>query len=233
MAWTGYLDAAELAAVERAVIDADLAMPDKLSALMLSLPRRYVGLLDGFTLPPVLRLRSQLTQMNRVHNLKTGEVPLALFLTAAIEASADAAVLKVLEEALAKVKRYEPPATAAAVPGAEAVGQPAPSLLAGANLQVTQEVQIGDADETLPVDYLSRGVEAARSVFKIVVHRHFDGQGEFIAGDLPRLSNGTGWVIAPSLGNQCALGPVRRGGRDCRGLPPAGREGEGAIRLLP
>jgi endonuclease G len=37
-------------------------------------------------------------------------------------------------------------------------------------------------------------------VFKIVIHRHIEAEPEFITNDRPRLSNGTGWVIAPGLG---------------------------------
>jgi endonuclease G, mitochondrial len=195
--WSGYLDAADLAAVTGAITDAGLATHEKLNALMLSLPPRYAGLLDMHLVPPIMRLRAQLRQMNRVHNLKTGEVPLALFLTSAIDATADSSVLEVLEKALAKIKRHEPATASAAMAGKAVPGPVRPTL--GANLEVTPEVQIGDFDQTLLVDFLSRGVEAARSVFKIVVHRHFEGKPNYITADQPDLSNGTGWVIAPGL----------------------------------
>jgi hypothetical protein len=198
--WTGYLSAAELNEVANAIVSTGLALPDKLNAILLALPARFVGTLDGWGLPPGLRTKALLQQMNRVHNLVTGEVPLALFLTTVLDATADAAAIMTFEQALTKVNRYNPPA----VGSPDEAGLPTSAVpvtsLAGANMQITPEVQIGDFDTTLSVAFLSHGLEAAASVFKIVIHRHLDGVAEIMPDGKASLSNGTGWVIAPGIG---------------------------------
>src|SRR5690349_5834001 len=107
--WTGYLSDDELRELGKTIIDQQLALRPTFDALLkLALPPRYRALLDGDDLMPGLRVPSVLKQMNGVHNLITGEVPLASFLTTLMDATGDAAVMVVFERALAKVKRYEP-----------------------------------------------------------------------------------------------------------------------------
>jgi hypothetical protein len=202
--WTRFLDDDDLRAIEQAVVDSGLATPPMLSALMAPIPHRYTGLLPGWELPPNMRLRVQLGAMNRVHNLQTGEVPLALFLSSVIETISDASKIAVFEAALTKVKGYDPPTVAVVraggAPAGQAAGPPGATDLANANMTISREALITGLEEMQTVRYLRRGSLAAASVFKIVIHRHMNGVGEFITDDRPKLSNGTGWVIAPRLG---------------------------------
>jgi endonuclease G len=198
--WTGYLDAEELRELTNTIVDQGLSLPKTLDALLnLALPARFRALLDGDALMPKLRVAAVLSQMNKVHNLVTGEVPLASFITTLTDATEDPVVLAVFNRALSKVKRYEPTAAAPAPAGPGAAATRTPDL-SGANTTVEQEVQIGDFDETLAVDYLRAGLATAASVFKIVVRRHINGNPDDLPDGRPRLSNATGWVIAPGLG---------------------------------
>ena len=206
MTWTKYLDDAQLKAVRDAAIGAGLATPEILTALKGRIPPQYTGYLQGDGLPPNLRLYSELQQMNLVHNLVSGEVPLALFISAMAEASGDAGTVSIFQTALSWIEERGRPPQPAAHQGlaSEAVAMApvtAPGLyLTSANTKMTPEAQIGEYDQTLEVGFLQRGVAATKSVFKIVVKRHFVGQQEFISDDKPRMANGTGWVIAPGLG---------------------------------
>ncbi|MER9507189.1 trypsin-like peptidase domain-containing protein [Mesorhizobium sp. LSJC264A00] len=203
--WKKYLKDPDLRAIAEAAIASGLATPEILTALLRQIPRSFTGLLPGFPLPPNLRLRADLDFMNRVHNLVTGEVPLAIFLSTMIESTGDAAAIGVFETELAKVKALEQAplvVTSDAIAGAASDDQVQPGgpYLTTANREVSQEAQISEFDETLAIRYLRMGALAAGSVFKIVIHRHINGEAEFITDDRPRLSNGTGWVIAPGLG---------------------------------
>jgi V8-like Glu-specific endopeptidase len=196
--WTGYLDTEELRELTNTIVGEGLALPGSLDALLnVALPPSFRALLLGDGLVPKLRVSTVLSQMNKVHNLLTGEVPLASFLAALTDATANPAALAVFNRALSKVKRHEPTAAAPADAGLAANRV---LDLAGANTAIEQEVQIGDFDETLAVDFMRRGLATAESVFKIVVHRHINGNPDDLPDGRLRLSNATGWVIAPGLG---------------------------------
>ena len=46
-------------------------------------------------------------------------------------------------------------------------------------------LDIAIGDDTIGVAFLTRGVEAATSVVRLLVHRHFDGAPSFLAGNEP------------------------------------------------
>lgn len=205
MAWEQYLASSDLSAVADAAIQSGLATPEILNFLLRQIPRRFSGLLPGYQLPPNMRLRADLDFMNRVHNLVTGEVPLAQYLSAMIEATGDATAIHVFEAAFSKVVPIDFPRHGVAsgldaTVAANAAAAPGTTYLAIANTTVSKEAQISEFDETLDIAYLLKGIRATKSVFKIVIHRHNGGEPEFITDAEPRLSNGTGWVIAPGLG---------------------------------
>ncbi|MDC0723168.1 trypsin-like serine peptidase [Nannocystis bainbridge] len=55
-------------------------------------------------------------------------------------------------------------------------------------------------DHTISARFLVRGAEAAKSVAKVLVHRHFGDKPRYQADESPEVSTGTGWLIAPNLG---------------------------------
>ena len=74
----------------------------------------------------------------------------------------------------------------------------------------TESVPIGSAgetqreltihrDEKLPIDFAQRATVTSNSVFKLIVHRHFDGIASMF-GEQPDSGTGTAWVIGPGIG---------------------------------
>jgi V8-like Glu-specific endopeptidase len=139
----------------------------------------------------------QLNEMNRIHNLRSGDVPLAQWLRAAITLAGDMEEADVFEDALDRVMQV-PARTPAPGPAVFRSPVAAPTL-ADANLDVQPEAMMAGSDQTVHVGFLKSGLIAARSVVKLLVHRHEDGAGVYQAGDQPWLVNGTGWFIGPGL----------------------------------
>lgn len=54
-------------------------------------------------------------------------------------------------------------------------------------------------DHTVSARFLVRGAEAAKSVAKVLVHRHFGDKPRYRSDESPEHSTGTGWLIAPNL----------------------------------
>ncbi|MFY0531803.1 hypothetical protein [Nannocystis pusilla] len=54
-------------------------------------------------------------------------------------------------------------------------------------------------DHTVSARFLVRGAEAAKSVAKVLVHRHFGAKPRYRSDESPEHSTGTGWLIAPNL----------------------------------
>lgn len=207
MAWTGYLDQTELTALREALVEAGLFTPEAFGALLSVLPASYLAVLPNNPgLPPALRIDQTLRAMNGVVNLRGGEVPLKLVVRQAADYAADAGQRDLLEDLAARIDTRRP-SPAAPVAVTAVAPAPAPALARLSALMpalddpdVQTEAQIGEIDSTLSVDFLAGGLAAAASVFKIVVQRHFDGAGLFVAGDLPDATSGTAWVIRPGIG---------------------------------
>ena len=220
MSWTGYLSPEELRAVRDTLVNAELFSPEAFSALLSVLPVTYRAVLPSNPgLPAAMRIDQTLTAMNQVVNLRGGEVPLKLVLDRASDYVADAGSRDRLEDLVAEMDSRRPAPTAhrqAAAGGTRAAlapsvtaagpaatppeGRLATMLPDPSTAEIDREAMIGEFDETLSVEFLEKGLAAARSVFKIVVHRHFDGEPNFNAGDTPDTSAGTAWVIGPGIG---------------------------------
>lgn len=191
--WTQHLPDQMVSDIRTGLIDAGLATAPNLDALMVGVNRQYTAALPTVGLAPGIRLLSELQNMNRVHNLRNGDVPLQQWLMSAnaiaeqfaVGEAIDAALLKISGEGTATIKA----AAEESVSAADAV----------LNTDIVPEAMIAGSDDTLGIRYLRDGVRTARSVFKLLVHRHQDGQPEFTTGDTPRLVNGTGWMIGPRL----------------------------------
>lgn len=190
--FAGYLTDTEIAEVLAALLEARLASPSAQDALMAGLDLGYVGLLPTGTTPSV-RQRTQVTLMNRVPNLRNGDVPLAQYLAAAVSLAGPLPAADRLESALAKVNAVRTGSRVTAPTSVPAVATP------GINLDVRPEAYTRGIDGTLGVRFLREGMNAAASVVKLLVHRHVNGAPEFGAGDIPQLTSGTGWIIGPNL----------------------------------
>lgn len=205
MSWTGYLSPDELRDVRKTLIEAELFSREVFGALLSVLPVSYRAVLPNNPgLPPAMQIDQTLGAMNKVVNLRGGEVPLKMVLAQASDYAADAGQRDFFED-MAEAVENRRPAQAPAAAAALAASPPARARLAAdvpdlRGVEISPEAKIGDFDETLSVDFLEKGLAAARSVFKIVVHRHFGGEPVFNAGDVADLSSGTAWVIGPGIG---------------------------------
>lgn len=187
-----YLEQGELVEIRDALIAANLSSMPALDAILRPLDRLYVGGIPGATTPN-LYLWNILQTINCEHNLRNGDVPLAQFLSSAATLAGPSQASTVLEEKLAKII-YAP--SAAKTLASEDVDG---ALNAATAAQVTPEAQTNAFDQTVSVRFLSEGIEAARSVVKILVQRHFGSTPEFSSGDVPALVNGTAWFITDDL----------------------------------
>jgi V8-like Glu-specific endopeptidase len=184
----GYLTEAEIADLQDALVQAGVATLSAQDALVAALLPAYAM---GLPYPnvPLQRLGTHIRLMNRVSNLRNGDVPLAQFLGAAMGLAGGHPKTDIIESALAKVNGARTGNT-----------RDATAVLIGGNANLNvQEAYATGIDGTLDVGFLRGGMHAAQSVVKLIVHRHVNGQPEFEAGDLPRVVSGTGWIIGKGM----------------------------------
>ncbi|MET4085613.1 trypsin-like peptidase domain-containing protein [Bradyrhizobium sp. S3.5.5] len=188
----GFLTDAEIFDVKDSIVEGKLASHSDQDAMLAGILPAY-----AFNLPAnnkaITRLQMQLTLMNRVHNLRNGDVPLAQYLAAAVSLAGPLPVADRLEAALAKVNAARTGGQTAASTSVAIVATP------GINLNVKREAFLRGVDGTLDVRFLRDGMNAAASVVKLLVHRHVDGNPVFEEGDTPQFTSGTGWLIGPGL----------------------------------
>ncbi len=188
--WTQHLPNEKIQEIRQNMIDAGLVKDSILDLVLGDISPKYTGSLPGSGMAPNMKIYAQLQAMNKVHNLRNGDVPLRQWLTTAVTVAGELPVAELLDEALLSLTE-------------DAAPQPAATLEAAAggpmNTDIELEAMVGGADETVGIKFLRTGLEASRSVFKLLVHRHMDGEPEFVEGDTPRLVNGTGWMIGPGL----------------------------------
>ena len=180
-----HLSDAELEKVRDAAIAAGLTA-DLDSTVTGIAPAFVAQFMTGAT--PLARLLTLTDRMNQTRMLVGGKVPLAQWLSNAIRLAGGTEHELVFRHALAQVEADGKPAAEAAPDVAATPRHDGGAL----------EIKIGE-DDTLGVDFLLLGAAAARSVAKLRVHRHFDGQPSMHPGNEPDVGLGTGWMIGPGL----------------------------------
>jgi len=192
-----YLDDTSLEAVRAAAVEAGFATEAMMADLVADLPRPFVAATMPSGGSALSRLRAFTGTLNRTRVLVTGEIPLHLWLKAAIFSAGGQEQELVFRRALELSSAdgvAEPPG---GPPGPTA--SPAEDLDALPRTDGGLEVQIGNENDTLAVAFLHAGAAVSRSVARVMVHRHFDGRPSMLAGDKPDRGDGTGWLIAPRL----------------------------------
>jgi endonuclease G, mitochondrial len=174
-------------AVRDAVIARGLNTDADLAALAAGISPAYIGSVTIGSVPNA-KLLMVTEQMNKTRVLVNGQVPLAKWLSNAITLAGGTEEELVFRRALEQIAPDGRPEDHDA-----ADVDAAPRVDGGA-----LEIQIGE-DDTLGIGFLLRGAVAARSVAKLRVHRHFDGNPSFLAGNAPDWGLGTGWLIGPDL----------------------------------
>ncbi|PSL52074.1 trypsin-like peptidase [Saccharothrix carnea] len=190
-----HLSPQALAEVRQAAISVGFADTEQLKALTSSMEPAYVAVAaQGGN--PLARLISLLNRMNTTRALVSGEVPMWEWLNQAIPLSGGLPEEMVFRRALEIVSPdgVARPGTAPTDVPREVPDEVAALPVADGDLEV-----VILKDDTLAVDFLHIGVEVARSVAKVVVHRHFDGVPSTVAGGAPEVGDGTAWMIGPRL----------------------------------
>ena len=186
-----HLDDNTLNDVMQALIAQGLTSDSNFEALTANMSPAFAGTLTAGS--GTARLIIASGRLNTTKVLVSGEVPLVQWLKNAILLSAGRPEELVFRKALERISAD------GLSPVDRSLGQAAPaSDLDAAGAAGALEITIGE-DDTIDVGFLTGGVETARSVMRLLVHRHFDGAPSFLAGNEPDFGKGTGWMIAPSL----------------------------------
>lgn len=191
-----YLDASTLREVQRTAIDLGFASENQLSALTSGISPAFVAAYTQGSSGNA-KILTLTDRMNTTKVLISGEVPLIKWLNNAILLAAGVPEEEIFRRALEKASVDGVASAAPAADGGEAsrVSLDVAALPTGDD---GLEIRIGE-DDTLAVEFLHRGTAVSRSVAKLLVHRHFDGQPSMLPGDEPDWGNGTGWMLAPRL----------------------------------
>ena len=189
-----HLDDATLQGVVKAMIDLGWTTDASLEALTATMSPAFVGAALGQGSGNA-RLLVLAGRVNSTRVLVNGEVPMLQLLSNAVLLSAGRPEELVFRTAL---ERVSVDGRAPAAPGAAAPAAAPPDATAVPSKNGQLEIAIGE-DDTLEVDFLMRGVETARSIVKLLVHRHFDSTPSMLAGNNPDLGKGTGWLLGPRL----------------------------------
>ena len=180
-----YLSDETLDQVRSAVDRAGLGTDTDLAGLAVGIPSTFTNqFMVGAN--PRVKLLMFTERLNTTQQLLSGFIPLEKWLKNAIFLSTGLPEELVFRAALEQMS----------ADGAPAVARP--DLAAVPERDGELEVVIGE-DNTLGVDFLLDGVEAALSVANLRVHRHYEGVPQFVVGDQPNFGKGTGWLVAPDL----------------------------------
>lgn len=181
-----WLSDSEFRAVHRAAVDGGLARVDALGALLEGISPGYVQTIDAGG-SAAARLLTMLRKMNGVRNLRDGTIPLARWLENAAMLTAGQVAEREFSRALERVQSAGQP-------------DPLPPPVVSSDADLAQlELQLSRTDQNVSASFLVRGAAAARSVARVLVHRHFGGVPSFTSDGVADYSLGTGWLVARDL----------------------------------
>jgi endonuclease G, mitochondrial len=193
-----YLDDTTLDDVRTAAMELQFYTDGSLSVLVQEIPPGFVAATLPSGVDQNARLYGFIGQLNRTRVLVTGEVPLHLWLKAAIGLAAGRPQGQVFGRAL-ELASMDGLADPPDAPPTTAPQRPPSDVPKLPRTDAGLEILIGGIDDTLEVGYLHSGAAASRSVARLRVHRYFDGYPSMLPGDQPDRGDGTGWMIAPGL----------------------------------
>ena len=184
MVFPGYLDSDEIGRLTAAALGGGLLDVPR-ATLLAGIPPGFVAGLP-ITASPLDQFNLDLVHVNQVERMAGGQVPLQTLLrnSAARLTLLGRTEAGEFEQALSKVLNL-----AAGVPPL-----PSPASLP----EVQKQEQIFGLDDTLDVDFFSRGLEVAAAVAQITVPRFENGVQQTVAGG-PWLLRGTAWLLTPKL----------------------------------
>lgn len=227
--WNGYLSDGTRNTIVEVLIDAGLSNHASTLAMLNGLSNRFMAQLPPPQgLPDSLRLANDIAYINKISKLTTGEVPIEIFLSNIRRHVQDVQHIDSVNDALLEIEENPPSshsdtairqklnktlshskfeAFANAVTKRKAISATAADLTMADGLEslssdptptIHRELTIL-RDEKLPINFALGATQVAKSVFKLVVHRHFGGNPNML-GTQNDTATGTAWVIGRGIG---------------------------------
>jgi endonuclease G len=132
---------------------------------------------------PNKQLISDLMALNNIERLIDGSVPLKQWLNNAVRVFSPFTQLSIFQKDLSKV---------------EQLSKASDVMLRDEDIPTIEieEIITGEVDDFQEVTFLSNGAKRVSGVAKILVPRFEKGKREYINGNIPFVSSGTGWLIS-------------------------------------
>ena len=219
--WSGYLSNDTINEVIDVLVEERLTSRASIVALLSNLSNRVIAQLPAENgLPDRLRLVQELSHLNSISMLRGGEVPMAIFLSNVLRQLQDQKRAGQIKDAVLELEANAPSLLSAGAyqkknksrsharfdsfkdtlskRNFEIEDNYTESVVPDSEILVQPELTILK-DEKLPIGFVQTATIAAKSVFKLIVHRHFSGVPNML-GDQPDSGTGTAWVIGPGIG---------------------------------
>jgi endonuclease G len=179
-----YFPVPRLREFREAAMSAGVGSPEKRDLLLAGIDRRITGGLKIFT-GPRDQLYGDLVALNSIERVADGSVPLLIWLDNAED------LAKPLQQAAVFAAARREVAERTEVHSVIAPVEPA---------AIPEEaMEITPPDGELPVSFLPRGYEAAKSVAKLLVRRYDSSLPAKIGSGEPLVYSATAWLLTPDL----------------------------------
>ncbi len=178
------------------LVDLGYTSDGDIRAMTIGISPRFVSIAVGGGYGQA-RLMTLVGKLNTTKVLVSGEVPIITWLKNCLALLSEQPEAKLFRDALEQAS-MDGATTNPGAPQLPPHAEPNDVEALPRRGDGALEVQIGD-DDTLQVQFLLRGSAAARSIGKVMVHRHFDGSPAYLAGNQPDYGLGTGWLVGPGL----------------------------------
>lgn len=166
-----------------ALIDAGMDVMGTRRILLDRVNRKLFGVMPVFAMP-TQQLISDIQRLDNAERLRTGEVPLEIYLDALLPfLAADPDAEEVVREILNRLLQ-------------RSSGAP---KLDPDKIPELKEKHIHGTDDTVSFSFMRAGVTAGASVTKLMVPRHENGAPRTIQGGAPLIYLGTGWFVGENL----------------------------------
>jgi hypothetical protein len=180
-----YLTRERIAEIRQFFSSGNVPYDAELRSLLLdSIDFQFVGQLRNYS-NNAYQLSGDLNELNSVPRLADGSIPFEIWLRNAIEQLSFRDTANVLNRALDELTNgksiVEPIRDAATTP------------------QVSQVREKRSRDDMVAFAFLAAGLEAGKSVARIMVPRHDNGAPTVNAAGEAEIHQGTGWLLAPDL----------------------------------
>lgn len=215
--WSGYLSSESLHNLADVLVEEGLESRSSIKGLLGGVPKSFFATFKETSgLNIGMRLRADLRWVNSISALEGGLIPMQVLLSGAAADVQDQARKQVIKQAQIEFENNSPATRFKnnssrqinSVPlshfrfNAFADRNKSATAINSTNARVPEiqrELNIG-RDEKLSINFAEVAMRTASSVFKIMIHRHFDNTPNTLDGSKPDISTGTAWVLGPGIG---------------------------------